>query len=115
MVGSSERIMDRPWQTDPGHELPACRRTHGRDVKVGEPYTLLRQQVDVWRLQDRIPMSGYVTIALVVGDDENHVGPGAIGRQRRCAECKGGQKSDDCIQFHCFGFLVVDAVSNCFI
>ncbi len=48
----------------------------GADVEVGEAHTIGVQGVDAGRLQDRVAVAAEVAVALVVGDDEDHVGSG---------------------------------------
>ena len=45
-------------------------------MEIGEPHTLGAEAVEVWGLNDGIPVHRYVAIALVVGHHQNHVGPG---------------------------------------
>src|SRR5262249_27179030 len=49
----------------PGHQLPARRRTHRRDVKVAEAHALAAQLVQVGRFQRRIPMRRKIAVALI--------------------------------------------------
>ena len=59
---------------EPGQELPAGGRAHGRGVEVGEAEALLVQAVDVGGLEDWVAVAGEVAIALVVGEDDQDVG-----------------------------------------
>src|SRR5262249_54432457 len=67
----------------PGHQLPARRRTHRRDVKVAEAHALAAQLVQVGRFQRRIPMRRKIAIALIVADNDDDVGAHGLRLSKR--------------------------------
>ena len=74
------------------HECTACGGASRADVEVGEPHALVVEIVDIWGAEDRIAVAGKVTVALVIGDDENDIGPvcGSEGMKGESAQESGG-------------------------
>ena len=66
----------------PGHQLAARGRAHGRHVKVGEPHAFGVQPVDVRRFDHWVAVGRKVAIALVIGQDQDHVGLRCTNRHR---------------------------------
>src|SRR5712691_1169427 len=56
-----------------GHQLPASRRTHRRDMKVGQANALRMQPIEVRRSEHRITVAGKVTISLIVTEYDDHI------------------------------------------
>jgi len=91
VAGLLERVGERPLvfpeQRPPSNSMPdagavavmageqprARRRACGAHVEVSEPHALGMQLVEVRRLDPFIPVRPDLTVALVVGEDENHV------------------------------------------
>ena len=85
-----DRVGDAVLELVPaGHQRAARRRARGADMEVREPHALGMQLVEVGRLEHGIAMRGDVAVALVVGEDEDDVGPfasdgrGHLRRDRR--------------------------------
>ena len=57
----------------PGKELPAGGRAHRGDMIIGQTDALAMKTVQVWGLQDRVPVNGEFRVALVVGHDDQYV------------------------------------------
>ena len=66
-----------------GHEAGPGGSADGRDVEASQLHALCRQAVQVGRAEDVVAMASQLGPALVVGDDENDVGPaGFLSRGR---------------------------------
>src|ERR1051325_10441607 len=60
----------------PRHKAAACGRADGSvRVKIGEPHALLREPVNVRRLDVRRAIATHVTVAQVISEDEQNVRP----------------------------------------
>jgi hypothetical protein len=59
----------------PGHDRAPRGRARGADVEILEPDTLIVHAVHVGRLDLGVAVGGDVAVALVVGQDEDDVGP----------------------------------------
>ena len=77
-------------RVDARQQLAACRRAHRRHVEVREAHALGVQPVHVRRLQHGIAVSGKITVALVIGHDEDDVGlacrAGGRSGARQCGD-----------------------------
>ena len=70
-----DRVPDsRARGVAPGHDGRARGRTGRIDVEVGQADALLVEFVEVWRPEQRVAVTGQIAVALVVGEDEDHVG-----------------------------------------
>ena len=79
-----------------GHEAGPGGGADGGDVEPGQFHALRGQPVQVWGPQDIVPMASQLCPTLVVGDDEDDVGPAAfLGRRRRTAEEKTTQQEQE--------------------
>ena len=65
-------------RVSPCHQCRAGGRADRLDVIVLQPNAFRVQPIQVWRLEPRIPVTRHVAVALVVGDDQDHVGPGVL-------------------------------------
>jgi len=93
----AERVLDpRSLLIAAADQHRSRRRAVRCGVEVGQPGAILRKAVDVGRLDVRRPIAANVTIADVVGDDQDHVrtrglglrgggrGTGKDGEEREC-------------------------------
>src|SRR5262245_52120846 len=62
------------------------------DMEIREPHAFRVQPVEVGGLQHRMAVGGDVTVALVVGENENDVGPLAGNRRARADAGRGRPK-----------------------
>ena len=82
-----------PELVSAGHERASSRRTGWANVKIGKAHAFVMQSIDVWGLEDRMPVTGHVSVALVVGQNENNVWPSTNNRLR--CDTKGCQRDDE--------------------
>lgn len=57
-----------------GHEGCAGRGAGWAHVEVIKADTLIVQAIDMWGLQERVPMPAEIAVALVIGENEDNVG-----------------------------------------
>jgi hypothetical protein len=55
---------------------------------------LLRHAVEVGRLELRMPVAGEVAMAEIIGEDEDDIGTGSGGNERRGAENHEGAEAE---------------------
>jgi hypothetical protein len=60
-------------------------------VIIGETNAFVMQTVDVGRSEDRVPMTRHISIALVVGEDEDDVWAAADERFGRETEARSNR------------------------
>ena len=63
-----------------GHEAGSCRRADGRDKERLEPHALPGEPIQVRRPDLRIAVESQVAVALIVGHDQEDIGPGLGSR-----------------------------------
>ena len=70
------RVRDAVAELMPARVQGGARRRAGwADVEVSEAHRLVVEAVKVGSLKDRVPVTGQVPVALVVGEDEDDVRP----------------------------------------
>ena len=118
------RMRDSALELVPaGHQRRARRGASRADMKVGEAHALGVEPIKIRCLQNRVPMSGNVAIALIVGNQKHDVrlAPGERigGRRRRRAESSkpSGEEEQrgESISTHgrfLNGFSACDGISN---
>ena len=55
------------------HQRSPRRRTEGRNVEIGETNRLRMQTIQIRRVEGRIPMTGKITVPLIVRHDKNDI------------------------------------------
>src|SRR5262245_14394141 len=59
----------------PREQTGPCQRADGTDVKARQIDALRREAIEIWRLDDLVAMTAEVAVALIVGNDDDHIGP----------------------------------------
>lgn len=59
-------------------------------MKVCESNALVVQAIEIWRLEHGIPVTGEITITLIIGEDEDDVGAST----RRCDDSENQQEEN---------------------
>ena len=73
---SSNRIVNpRPYRISPGEQERSTRRTKGGSVKIDKINALRRKPIDSGSTNVGMAMTAQLVEALVVGQDEEHIGP----------------------------------------